>query len=330
MCEDTDMDTPTVSMTADATYCYDNVGENAKKLYTKLSKLREISLKCDWTKDKKMMGGMASYPYLSAGKVKQNFAPLFVKAGLELDLSYGKPIQLEPIETRNSRMQHWMVELIVKIIDIDTGYGTNFCSYWGEGTDVLDKGLRKAMTAAIKSWLSDMFFLEEGIDPEISGPTEIAGNYTPKEDPEIKSKIAESAVKPKPAEKPKEEPKAEPKEEAGNQPTSVEKPAKAPRAKKEPMTKKETPEPVKPVESAPEAPAQPSAPAGDLIPGSDTGYKVAGVQEKPLNKIVGEWASALANGKITQARYDEMATACRAINDNRAVMQFIVKYRKVE
>lgn len=322
MREDTDMDTPTVSMTADATYRYDNT-ENAKKLYTKLSKLREISLKCDWTKDKKMMGGMASYPYLSAGKVKQNFAPLFVKAGLELDLSYGKPIQLEPIETRNSRMQHWMVELIVKIVDIDTGYGTNFCSYWGEGTDVLDKGLRKAMTAAIKSWLSDMFFLEEGIDPEVSGPTEIAGNYSPKEDPEIKSKIADAAVKPA-------TPKAEPKEETGNQPAPAEKPAKAPRAKKEPMAKKETPEPAKPAESAPEAPAQPSAPASDLVPGSDTGYKVAGVQEKPLNKIVVEWSDALAKGKITKERYDEMATACKAISDNRTVMQFIVKYRKVE
>ena len=313
-------ETHTVSLTTDL----------AGKLQTKISNLRALSLKCDWTKDKKMMGGMASYPYLSAGKVKQNFAPLFVKAGLELDMTYGEPKQLEMIETRNSRMQHWLVRLDVRIIDIETGYGTAYQSYWGEGTDVLDKGLRKAMTAAIKSWLSDMFFLEEGIDPEVSGPTEIAGNYTPKEDPEIKSKIAESAVKPKPAEKPKEEPKAEPKEETGNQPAPAEKPAKAPRAKKEPMTKKETPEPAKPAESAPEAPAQPSAPASDLVPGSDTGYKVAGVQEKPLNKIVREWGEALAGGKVTQARYDEMAKECRAINENRAVMQFIVKYRKVE
>lgn len=304
--------------------------EQRGKVYKKISKLREMSLKCDWTKDKRMLAGSTSYPYLSAGKVKQNFAPLFVKAGLELDLSYGEPKQLEMIETRNSRMQHWVIGLQVCIVDADTGICGYSGSYWGEGTDVLDKGLRKAMTAAIKSWLSDFFFLEEGIDPEISGNDE--ATFTPKaNEPEIKSKIADQAVKPKTPLKPmkKEE------EETGTQNTSAEpekepeaeKPAaKAPRTKKAVEPKVETPEPTKPAEPAPEAPATPI----DLTPGSDTGYKVAGVQEKPLNKIIAEWSEAKRNGKISEERYNVMAKDCRAISDNRSVMRFIVTYRKVE
>lgn len=300
------------------------------KVYRKISKLREMSLKCDWTKDKRMLTGSTSYPYLSAGKVKQNFAPLFVKAGLELDLSYREPKQLEMIETRNSRMQHWIIELSVSIVDIDTGVGGYLGSYWGEGTDVLDKGLRKAMTAAVKSWLSDFFFLEEGIDPEISGSDE--ATFTPKaNEPEIKSKIADQAVKPKTPLKPakKEE------EETGTQNTPAEpvkeaepeKPAvKAPRTKKAAEPKIETPEPTKPAEPAPEAAAMPVV----LTPGSKTGYKVAGVQEKPLKKIIAEWSEALGTGKVSQERFDAMAKDCEAIADNRSVMQFIVKYRKVE
>lgn len=300
------------------------------KVYTKISKLRELSLKCDWTKDKRMLAGSTSYPYLSAGKVKQNFAPLFVKAGLELDLSYMEPKQLEMIETRNSRMQHWVIGLQVSIIDIDTGVTGYLGMYYGEGTDVLDKGLRKAMTAAVKSWLSDFFFLEEGIDPEISGNDE--ATFTPKaNEPEIKSKIADQAVKPKTPLKPlkKEE------EETGTQnapveptkPAEPEKPAaKAPKTKKAAEPKTETPEPAKPAEPAPEAPTMPIV----LTPGSKTGYKVAGVQEKPLKKIIAEWSEAVNNGKVSQEKFDAMANDCEAIADNRSVMQFIVKYRKVE
>lgn len=308
----------------------DSLANTRAKVYKKISELREMSLKCDWTKDKRMLAGSTSYPYLSAGKVKQNFAPLFVRAGLELDLSYTEPKQLEQIETRNSRMQHWVIGLQVSIIDIDTGMGGYTGMFYGEGTDVLDKGLRKAMTAAIKSWLSDFFFLEEGIDPEISGNDE--ATFTPKaNEPEIKSKIAEQAVKPKAPLKPmrKEE------EETGTQnapvepekTTEPEKPAvKAPKSKKPAEPKEETPEPAKPAESAPEVPAMPVV----LTPGSKTGYKVAGVQEKPLNKIITEWSEALGNGKVSKEKYDAMAKECEAIADNRSVMQFIVKYRKVE
>lgn len=300
------------------------------KLYTKISNLRTMSLKCDWTKDKRMLTGSTSYPYLSAGKVKQNFAPLFTKAGLEVRFVYGQPRQLDLIETRNSRMQHWIIDLQVKFVDIETGLISEPMVYWGEGTDVLDKGLRKAMTAAVKSWLSDMFFLEEGIDPEISGSDE--ATFTPKaNEPEIKSKIADQAVKPKTPVKPmkKEE------EETGTQnapvetakPAEPEKPAvKAPKTKKAAEPKTETPEPAKPAEPAPEAPAMPIV----LTPGSKTGYKVAGVQEKPLNKIIAEWSEALGNGKVSKEKFDAMANACEAIADNRSVMQFIVKYRKVE
>lgn len=297
------------------------------RLYSKICSLRTTIMKCDWTKDKRMVG-VATYPYLSVGKVKQNFAPLFSKAGLEIDMSYGEPKQLEMVETRTSRMQHWLIELRVSFVDIETGARTWPMSYWGEGTDPLDKGLRKAMTAAIKSWLTDLFCIEEGIDPELNGSDESA-SFSPKNDPEIKSKIADAAVKPKPAPKVKED--------TATQNTPVvksvdapepEKPAvKAPKPKKAAEPKVETPEPAKPAEPAPAAQDKPTIAAQ---PGLDTGYKVAGVQEKPIRKIIDDWDAALNAGKVAADRYNEMAAACNAIADNRGVMQFIVKYRKVE
>ena len=99
---------------------------------------------------------------------------LCVDGGLEIDMSYGEPRQLEMVETRTSRMQHWLIELRVSFVDVETGARTWPMSYWGEGTDPLDKGLRKAMTAAIKSWLTDLFCIEEGIDPELNGSDESA------------------------------------------------------------------------------------------------------------------------------------------------------------
>ena len=302
--------------------------EAMASLYSKISNLRATIMKCDWTKDKRMVG-IATYPYLSVGKVKQNFAPLFAKAGLEIDMSYGEPRQLEMVETRTSRMQHWLIELRVSFIDVETGARTWPMSYWGEGTDPLDKGLRKAMTAAIKSWLTDLFCIEEGIDPELNGSDESA-SFNPKaNEPEIKSKIADAAVKPKaPAPKVKEEATAQ---EVPAKPAQVpvpEKPAvKAPRPKKAAEPKEETPEPAKPAEPAPAAQDKPTVHAQ---PGLNTGYKVAGVQEKPIRKIIDEWDAALDAGKISADRYNEMADACNAIADNRGVMQFIVKYRKVE
>lgn len=302
--------------------------EAMASLYSKISNLRATIMKCDWTKDKRMVG-IATYPYLSVGKVKQNFAPLFAKAGLEIDMSYGEPRQLEMVETRTSRMQHWLIELRVSFIDVETGARTWPMSYWGEGTDPLDKGLRKAMTAAIKSWLTDLFCIEEGIDPELNGSDESA-SFNPKaNEPEIKSKIADAAVKPKaPAPKVKEEVTAQEDPAKPAQVPEPEKPAvKAPKPKKAAEPKVETPEPAKPAEPAPAAQDKPTVHAQ---PGLNTGYSVAGVQEKPIRKIIDEWDAALDAGKISADRYNEMAAACNAIADNRAVMQFIVKYRKVE
>ncbi len=319
----------------DTTVLY-TMSEAKPKLYSKISNLRAMIMKCDWTKDKRMVG-IATYPYLSVGKVKQNFAPLFAKAGLEIDMSYGEPKQLEMVETRNSRMQHWLIELRVSFIDVETGLRTEPMSYWGEGTDPLDKGLRKAMTAAIKSWLTDLFCIEEGIDPELNGSDESA-SFNPKaNEPEIKSKIADAAVKPKtqvPKPKKAEEPvKAETEviaEEIKEVAETVKEAAKPPRTKKEAEPKGETAVPAKSAEPAQKPVVAPSTGAGDIIPGSDTGYKVTGVQEKPLEKIIKEWQTAHTEGKIRSEKFEEMAAACRAIGDNRAVMQFIVKYRKVE
>ena len=265
-------------------------------------------MSCDFAKDKMITGMGKPIPYLSAGKIRQQFAPLFAEIGLEFEPSFTEYKELPAVGSKG--MQHWAVTLSVRFIDIDTGYAGPAMTYIGEGTDTLDKGLRKAMTFAYKSWLSDFFCIEEGIDPEASGAGE-GNNFfkSPEEQVEIKTKLAAQAIKPVvPAAKPVK-PAAEPKKE--------EKPAKeAPKAPAEPV-------------KAPEPPAKPAekAPAGKIPePGCDAGFSPSGALAKTLKGRYENWQKALAAGHVTKEIFDSMDKAYRSIKDMPAALSFNTKY----
>ena len=276
--------------------------------YKKVNKLRERTLSCDFAKDKMITGLGKPIPYLSAGKIRQQFAPLFAEVGLEFELSFSDFKELAPIGSKS--LQHWAVTLNVRFVDIDTGYAGPGMTYIGEGTDTLDKGLRKAMTFAYKSWLSDFFCIEEGIDPEASGPGE-GNNFfkSPEEQVEIKTKLAAQAIKPAvPAPKPVKS-AAEPKKE--------EKPAnEAPKAPAEPV--KPAAAPVKPAEKAP---------ADDIPePGCDTNFSPAGALAKTLRDRYANWQEFASKGLVAQEVFDKMAADYRNIKDMPSAIAFNTKY----
>jgi hypothetical protein len=269
--------------------------------YKKVNKFREMTLTCDFTKDKKMPMGMTSYPYLSAGKIRQQFAPLFSKGGLEFEPSYTDLKELPAVGSKG--MQHWLVTLNIRLIDVDTGFAGPVMTYIGEGSDVLDKGIRKAMTAAFKSWLSDFFCIEEGIDPEVSGGEgAVFTPKTPEEQVEVKTKIASQAVKP-PAPKPKEEaPKAE-------------------KVKAEKPKKEEEPK---------EAPAAPAAPAADIpMPGCDANFTPTGPLLKTLSEKFQNWTEMKGNG-VSEEDYDAMVKDYRNISSIAEAIAFNTKYPKIK
>jgi hypothetical protein len=271
--------------------------------YKKVNKFREMTLSCDFAKDKRMMMAGSSYPYLSAGKIRQQFAPLYSKYGLEFEPDYTEYKMLEPIGAKG--LQHWVVTLTVRLIDVDTGYAGPEEHYFGEGSDILDKGLRKAMTAAYKSWLSDKFGIEEGIDPEVTGGESTFTPKTAEEKVEIKTKLAEKAVKPPVA------PSAT-KVESTPAP-KAEKPAKpATEASKEVEKPKDE---AKPVESA-EIPE----------PGCDAGFKPTAPLAKALKERYKNWQEAAAQGHIAQDVFQKMDSAYRNIADMPGAINFNTKF----
>jgi len=273
--------------------------------YKKVNKLREMTLTCDFTKDKTLSGlGPKPVPYLSAGKIRQQFAPLFSQVGLELETSFTDVKELPALGSRG--MQHWLVTFTVRFIDVDTGYAGPTMTYVGEGSDVQDKGIRKAMTFAYKSWLSDMFCIEEGIDPEAESRVE--STYIPKtaeEKVEIKTKLAEKAIKPPVA------PSA----------TKVE---STPAPKPEIPAKPAIEAPVKPAEAVKEAPAPVAAEIPE--PGCDAGFKPTAPLAKTLKERYQNWQEASQKGFVAKEVFEKMVTAYRNINDMGAAISFNTKF----
>jgi len=72
--------------------------------------------------------------------------------------------ELEPT-TRGRRQWLTTVKMNFKLIDGETGYSETLTSF-GTGIDSEDKGLYKAITGCVKYFISKLFLIETGDDPE--------------------------------------------------------------------------------------------------------------------------------------------------------------------
>lgn len=145
-----------------------------------------------WAPDKKVFirSSGESYAYLSIARIKQLTAPLLSEAGLDMTLTFSKPVFEE-----TGRGKLAVMELYVTMVDTDTGYGESDVVYGAARADD-EKCISKAQTYALKSWLSCRFLL-----PEVSDAEEVrvsGAEYVPKSEEEkvtARSKVlAQSAL----------------------------------------------------------------------------------------------------------------------------------------
>lgn len=173
-----------------------------------MNNFRKDVIALDWKDDGRVtFGGNKGYGYLSADKVKKQFAPLLAKHKLELIPEYS---DLQCLSPRDSAISHFTVLFKCTLIDIETGDSVTGCAY-GEGVDSGDKAIAKAQTAAFKAWAISSYSLADGIDPE-GGVVEQGFTIQSNTEKEaVKSRVLDAAIAPPapvvsapaPAEKPK-------------------------------------------------------------------------------------------------------------------------------
>lgn len=265
----------------------------------KMNAIRTKTLKMDWMPDKVMKIGSDKtkwYPYLSIDKIKSNLGPAFTSVGLEIvpryeDIAFKSAI--------GNMSQHVVLTMVVDVVDIDTGAYITYRTP-GEAGDTGDKVLSKAQTYALKSWLSTIFLLGEGFDPNMTEEEcpdgfKTFNKATATETVEMKSKVLDAGIKPvvKPVAKPAE-------------------PVEAPKAEAKPKT------PAKPAEPA-KKPAEPKEIK-----------KPTPIQEATMKKLVEDWSKAAQDGKVDADRYEAMTAARDAVTTQADAVDFIVAFEKVE
>lgn len=264
----------------------------------KMQAFRTDLTKCDWQDNKmcNLKGG--SFSYISADKIKAQMNPVFIRNGLHWHVCYDDARLLtEP----NASPVRWIVTLSATVMDVDTGYCES-TKVFGEGSDYGDKGLAKACTYALKTWLSDMGLIASGIDPDaVYGST--TGTFTPRtpaEEVKVQSKVtsAPSVVK------------------APTVKAPVKPPVKAPVA-----------EPAKePVKEAPKAPVK--APKVDTdAEEPDAGAPITKPQSNAIAGIVAKWTKAGSEGQIDAETYNRMSADKLDVKTAADAMKFIAKYR---
>lgn len=182
-------------------YSEDGSKEDRIAFLRKKNEARKKSMLLDWSKDKALSyNGKLGYRYLSIEKMKRNLLPVFTDCGLDFRFEYSNLIKQESASAAMS--EHWILECTAILTDIDTGYSERTIVY-GESADSLDKGVAKASTYALKTWLADTFMLIDGVDPDQGADNSTTRVFVPKSDKEqeeVKSKVFENAVPvPKPA-----------------------------------------------------------------------------------------------------------------------------------
>ncbi len=329
--------------------------EDRVALLKKLNKAREDIQKCDWMKDKFLSyGGKSGYRYISVDKMKANVAPILQKHGLEWSVDFSAPDKAEPLQ---SLPQHWLIRLDVELIDIDTGY--SICDVvYGEAGDSLDKGVTKAESYALKTWLAMKFMIADGMDPDAEdtgAPSVPFKPKTPAEQTQVISKTLGQGVAPTPVAP-----------AAPVTPTPAPAVPKAEPAKKAPVAPKVS----GPVEDAPKKKLKKTEPGIEVnpegtattmtvsAPESTEGHMTVSVKEPTaaekaleelrqqkiqqynenmtvikknmLNKKIENYTKAIQQSKITSDKAKEFAMRCAEIGSDAEFTQFIQDFPEIQ
>lgn len=286
------------------------------RIMQKMNLLRQEVVKLNWVPDGLMVVQGRSVSYITINKVKANLSPVLAKVGVELNLFYDAPEKLPGI---GNMSQQWKIALYGRFIDCESGASVLTRTY-GVSADSGDKGLKKAQTSALGAWLYSQFLLADftdSADNEEDIPVFRLKN--PQETEECRSRIQEHAVKPatpakpaKPAVKPKEAPKAA---EAQKEPEASQTASEAPASADAPATEE------KKVEKKEETGTM-DAPKSD--------FKPSAIQQRAIDKIVGEWTQAAQEGRISSEAFNKMSISCASMSSKAEATKFIENFREVK
>lgn len=286
------------------------------RIMQKMNLLRQEVVKLNWVPDGIMTVQGRSVSYITINKVKANLAPVLAKVGVELNLFYDAPEKLPGI---GNMTQQWKVVLYGRFIDCESGASVLTRTY-GVSADSGDKGLKKAHTSALGVWLYSQFLLADFTDSaDNEEDVPVFRMKNPQEVEECRSKIQEHAVKPatpakpaKPAVKLKEVPKAA---EAQKEPEVAQKAPEAPATADAPKAEEK-------VEEKKEETGTMNAPKSD--------FKPSAIQQRAIDKIVGEWTQAAQEGRISAEAFNKMSVSCASMSSKAEATKFIENFREVK
>jgi len=106
------------------------------------------------------------YNYATEGDFLALVKPLLAEHKLAVMASTESVERIE-VEPTSKGKRQWVtqVKMTFKLIDAETGYSESLTSF-GTGIDSEDKGLYKAITGCVKYFISKLFLVETGDDPE--------------------------------------------------------------------------------------------------------------------------------------------------------------------
>lgn len=284
----------------------------------KKAEARKAASQLDWTKDRNFSyGTKPGFKYLSVEKMKRNLLPVFLDAGLDFKFDYQN---LQKSEAIGSMSQHWTLECVATLTDIDTGYFET-TTVFGEAGDSGDKAIGKASTYALKTWLSDTFMLIDGIDPDAEPEMVSSRSFVPKSDKEqeeVKSKVFANAIPPTPKNVPGTM------KDSGD-PTKVPEPPE-PQVKPKASGKKVAIPPV----PEPKLPDRPMSPAEQALETlrieAIKSYTPTAPQQKVFDRIFAYYGSLGKKGEITPEFAAQLSKDRSEIKNATEAVAFIRKY----
>lgn len=296
----------------------------------KKNEARKKASTLDWSKDKALSyNGKLGYKYLSIDKMKRNLLPVFMDVGLDFKTEYETVTKQDAI---GQMAQHWIVECVITLTDVDTGYFET-TRVFGEAGDSGDKAIAKAGTYALKTWLADTFMLIDGVDPDQGSDTIGSRAFTPKTDKEqeeVKSKVFEQAV-PVPA-KPAKPAVPAVKNVAGTMKDSGDPTEKkeAPVPKPEPAkatTEKKVEIPPVPKPKMPERKMTPAEEAVEKLKVEKlSNFEPTEPQKRAFDRIFRYYGVLGQKGEITDEFAEQLAKDRSNIGNNTEAVAFIRKY----
>lgn len=141
-----------------------------KGLYGKLANLAKILVNADWTKDG--VNAAQKYKYISEAEYKKHFGRAVLEAGLVFNFEV---IEREFVQNITANQHLVSIKALFTYTDPETMESRSFVSF-GDGADMTDKGLYKAMTGAYKYHIANNFHVAENDDAEADSGQGKVGN----------------------------------------------------------------------------------------------------------------------------------------------------------